>query len=95
MARVLAAEPVAGADKLLKLRIAVGDGERQIVAGIAEHYDPKDLLGKLIVVVANLEPAKIRGEVSQGMLLAAEDKDGNLMLATVDETEVQPGMKIG
>ncbi|MCH8837470.1 MAG: methionine--tRNA ligase [Candidatus Marinimicrobia bacterium] len=95
VARVLAAEPVAGADKLVKLQIAVGDGERQIVAGIAEHYDPKDLLGKLIVVVANLEQAKIRGEVSQGMLLAAEDEDGNLVLATVDDPDVEPGAKVG
>ncbi len=95
VARVLAAEPVAGADKLLKLQIEVGDDERQIVAGIAEHYDPADLPGKSVVLVANLEPAKIRGEVSQGMLLAAEDEDGNLVLATVDEPQLESGTKVG
>ncbi len=92
---MLAAEPVAGADKLLKLQIKVGDDERQVVAGIAGHYDPADLPGKSVVLVANLKPAKIRGEVSQGMLLAAEDGDGSLVLATVDGPELQPGAKVG
>ena len=72
VAEVLAAEKVAGTDKLLKLRISLGDEERQIVAGIAQHYAPEQLVGRRIVVVANLRPVKIRGEESQGMLLAAE-----------------------
>jgi methionyl-tRNA synthetase len=70
-AKILAAEKVAGADKLLKLQIDVGGETRQLVAGIALHYDPALLPGKTIVVVANLKPAKIRGVESNGMLLAA------------------------
>ena len=72
-ARVLAAERVAGAEKLLALRIDVGGAERRIVAGIARHYAPEDLAGRDIVIVANLAPAKIRGIESHGMLLAAAD----------------------
>ncbi|MEE9464331.1 MAG: methionine--tRNA ligase subunit beta, partial [Candidatus Neomarinimicrobiota bacterium] len=94
VARVLAAERVEGADKLLKLQVDAGDGERQIIAGIAQHYDPADLPGKSIVVVVNLKPAKIRGERSQGMLLAAEDGD-TLVVATVEGTDVAPGTKVG
>jgi len=94
VARVLAAERVEGADKLLKLQVDSGDGKRQIIAGIAQHYDPADLPGKSIVVVANLKPAKIRGEESQGMLLAAED--GNtLVVATLEDADVAPGTKVG
>jgi len=95
VAEVLAAEEVAGTDKLLNLRISLGDEERQIVAGIAEHYTPEQLTGRRIVVVANLQPAKIRGEESRGMLLAAEGKDGQLVLATVDDPDLAPGLKIG
>ncbi len=95
VAQVLAAEKVAGADKLLKLRISLGEEERQIVAGIAQHYGPEQLIGRRIVVVANLQPVKIKGEVSRGMLLAAEEKDGRLVLATVDDPGMEPGLKIG
>ena len=70
---MLAAERVAGAEKLLALRIDVGGAERRIVAGIARHYAPEDLAGRDIVIVANLAPAKIRGIESHGMLLAAAD----------------------
>ncbi len=84
VARVLSAEKVEGADRLLKLDVAVGSEKRQIVAGIAEHVDPATLPGKSIVVVANLQPARIRGLESQGMLLAAEDESGTLRLVTVD-----------
>ena len=72
------------ADKLLKLQIDLGGETRQIVAGIAQHYRPEELVGKKIVVVANLKPAKIRGEVSQGMLLAASTED-QLSLVTVEK----------
>ena len=95
VAEVLAAEKVAGTDKLLKLRISLGEEERQIVAGIAQHYDPGQLVGCRIVVVANLRPVKIRGEESRGMLLAAEGKDGRLVLATVDDPGMEPGAKVG
>ncbi len=80
---ITAAEKVPGATKLLRLEILMGEERRQIVAGIALHYEPEQLIGKTIVVVANLEPAKIRGIESQGMLLAAS-KGERLRLITVD-----------
>ncbi|MFB0516696.1 MAG: methionine--tRNA ligase subunit beta, partial [Candidatus Neomarinimicrobiota bacterium] len=95
VAEVRAAEKVAGTEKLLKLRISLGAEERQIVAGIAQHYGPGELIGRRIVVVTNLQPVKIRGEESRGMLLAAEGKDGRLVLATVDDPEMEPGLKVG
>ena len=92
VAEVLQAEPVKKADKLLKLQIDLGGETRQIVAGIAQHYRPEELVGKKIVVVANLKPAKIRGEVSQGMLLAASTED-QLSLVTV-EKDLPAGAKV-
>ncbi len=74
-AKIIGADRVEGADRLLKLQVEVAGEERQVVAGIAQHYTPEDLVGKTVVVVANLKPAKIRGEVSNGMLLAASDGD--------------------
>ena len=82
-ATVLSAEAVAGADKLLHLEIEIGAEKRRIVAGIAQHYAPGELAGKTIVVVSNLKPARIRGIVSQGMLLAAKQGD-QLRLVTID-----------
>jgi methionyl-tRNA synthetase len=83
VAEILAAEPVPKADKLLKLQIAIGSDRRQIVAGIAQHYKPDQLVGRKIIVVANLKPAKLRGIESNGMLLAAKGGD-KLALLTVD-----------
>ncbi|MEW6307476.1 MAG: methionine--tRNA ligase [Bacillota bacterium] len=77
---VVEAERVQGADKLLRLQVTLAGEERQIVAGIAEHYRPEDLIGKSVVVVANLKPAKIRGLESRGMLLAASDATGLAVL---------------
>ncbi len=74
-ALVLAAEPHPNADRLLVLRIRLGEEERQLVAGIRQHYAPEALVGKTIVVVANLQPAQLRGVESQGMLLAVRDGD--------------------
>ena len=91
-ARVLEAEPVPGADKLLKLKIDLGSEQRTIVAGVAQHYAAADLVGRTIVVVANLEPATIRGVESQGMLLAASEGK-TLRLVTVDG-EIAPGAKV-
>jgi len=85
LATVLAAEKVAGADKLLKLQVDLGSEKRQIVAGIAQHYQPEQLIGRRVVVVANLKPAKLRGELSEGMLLAAVDENDRLGLVTVNE----------
>jgi methionine--tRNA ligase beta chain len=73
VADVIAAEPVKKTEKLLKLRIRLGSEERTIVAGIAQFYTAEEMVGKQIVVVANLQPAKIRGIESKGMLLAADD----------------------
>ena len=93
-AKVIAAEKLEGADKLLKLRIDVGEAEpRPLVAGVAKYYTPEEILGKTIVIVSNLQPAKIRGAESRGMLLAA--KSGKeLRLVTVDG-EIPAGAEIG
>lgn len=85
VAEILEAGPVKGADRLLKLQVDIGSEKRQIVAGIAKHYAPADLIGKRIVVVQNLKPAKLRGELSEGMLLAATSPDGTLELVSVSE----------
>lgn len=82
-ARIQSARRVPKTDKLLELRVEVGGEERTLVAGVAEVYDPAELPGKKIIVVANLEPATIRGVTSQGMVLAA-DVDGKPHLATFD-----------
>ncbi|NLV18249.1 MAG: methionine--tRNA ligase [Bacteroidetes bacterium] len=84
-ATVLEAEKVPRTTKLLKLRIDTGLDTRTIVSGIAEYFEPKALIGKNISIVANLEPRKIRGIESQGMILMAEDKDGKLVLVTPAE----------
>ncbi len=87
-AKVIEAERVPKSKKLLKLQIEIGDERRQIVAGIAEKYAPEDLIGKTIVVVANLAPAKLMGIESQGMLLAVNDANGPVALVMpISETE--------
>ena len=92
-AKILKAEKVEGADKLLKLQIKVGDEQRQIVSGIAQFYPPEELVEKMIVVVTNLKPATIFGIESNGMLLAA--KNGKtLTLMTIDSEKVSSGMRI-
>ena len=92
VAKVVSAERIEGADKLLKLQLDVGGVPRQIVAGIAKAYAPEQLVGKAIVVVANLKPAKLRGALSQGMLLAA-DLDGRPIVATFEEP-VKSGTRV-
>jgi methionyl-tRNA synthetase len=92
VAVVTAAERIDGADKLLKLQLEIGDQKRQIVAGIAKAYSPEQLIGKKIVVVCNLKPARLRGVESQGMLLAA-DLDGRPIVATFDQ-DVKPGTRV-
>ncbi len=94
VADILSAEKIEGAKKLLRLQIRVGENdERQLVAGIAESYSPDDLPGKKIVVIANLQPATIRGVQSQGMLLAATDADGRAILLTPEQS-VPAGSKV-
>ncbi|MFD1708140.1 methionine--tRNA ligase [Siminovitchia sediminis] len=82
--QVIDCEPVKKADKLLKLQLDLGYEKRQVVSGIAEFYKPEELIGKKVIVVANLKPVKLRGELSQGMILAGE-KDGILSIASVDQ----------
>jgi methionyl-tRNA synthetase len=108
VAKVLAAERVPASDKLVKLQISVGESERQLVAGIGKSYTPEALIGKEIVIVANLDPRKFKiklpvaegeesqtlGLESQGMLLAAHAEDGAPILLTPDR-EAPPGSSIG
>jgi len=82
VAHVLEAEKVAGADKLLKLKVDTGNDVREIVSGIALHYTPEEMKGKKVLVLVNLEPRKIRGILSQGMILMAEDSNGTLTLVS-------------
>ncbi len=93
VAKILEAERVPDTTRLLKLKVDVGGGERQLVAGIAEVYNPEALIGKSIIVVVNLKPARLRGVESQGMLLAANPEGGQPILATF-ETDVAPGTKV-
>ena len=92
-ARVTAAEKVEGADKLLKLTLSLGadEAERTVVSGIAKFYTPEEMVGKQVVVVANLRPAKLRGIRSEGMILCTSDaQDKTLKLVTVE-----PGVEDG
>ena len=93
VAKVLEARPHPNADKLVLLQIDVGDEQKQIVAGIRQHYAPEQLVGRLIVVVNNLAPSMLRGEASHGMLLAATSGE-KVILLTVDDPECQVGAKI-
>ena len=95
VAKVTAAEAVKRSDKLLKLTVQCGGQTRTVVSGIAKHYAPEDLVGKTVVLVANLKPAKLKGIVSEGMLLAAaDDEKGLLRLLTVDG-DIPDGTEIG
>jgi methionine--tRNA ligase beta chain len=91
--KVLEARPHPNADKLMLLQIDVGGEQKQIVAGIRQHYTPEQLVGKLIIVVNNLEPAMLRGETSNGMLLAATSNE-KVILLTVDDPDCVVGAKI-
>lgn len=90
---VLECEPVKKSDKLLKSQIKIGTRVVQIVSGIAKYYTPEQMIGKKVVVVTNLKPVKLRGEVSEGMILAASDSDGNLVAITVDK-DIESGATV-
>jgi methionyl-tRNA synthetase len=81
-ATILTAEPVPKADKLLKLTVDLGNEERTVVSGIAQQYKPQEVIGKQVVLITNLAPRKLRGVLSQGMILMAEDEDGNLVFVS-------------
>ncbi|MBI4993393.1 methionine--tRNA ligase subunit beta [Candidatus Wolfebacteria bacterium] len=93
VAKVIEAERVGGSEKLLKLQVDLGAEKRQIVAGIGKFYEPENLIGKEIVIVANLEPRNLMGLESRGMVLAASDEGGPVLL--FPEKDVLPGANIG
>ena len=92
VAKIISAEAVEGSEKLLKLQVDLGEEKRQIVAGIAKQYKPEELIGREIVVVANLEPRVLFGLESQGMLLAAGGSDGPVLLRP--DRDVLPGARV-
>lgn len=98
VATITAAEPHPNADRLLKLQVDLGDHTRQVCAGIKQFYDPENLVGQQIVVVTNLKPRTIRGEESNGMLLAASAMDGEELADVVvlsPSKPVPPGSTVG
>src|SRR3990167_1538258 len=92
IANVISAERVEGSDKLLKLEVGLGEEKRQIIAGIGKVYNPEDLVGKEIVIVANLEPRSLMGLESQGMVLAANAESGPVLI--MPDKEVVPGTEL-
>ena len=91
-AKVISAEPHPNADKLVVMQIDLGTEQRQIVAGLRQWYAPEDLVGRNIVIVANLQPAMLRGVESNGMLLAAQAADRVVVLQP--DSDVPPGSKV-
>jgi methionyl-tRNA synthetase len=95
VAKILEADDIPGADKLYKLTIDLGElGKRTILAGIKQHYKKEDLIGKEIVVVANLEARKMKNIVSEGMLLAASTKNHEKIILLKPEKAIEPGSKV-
>lgn len=94
VATVLECKPHSNADKLLVLQIDLGNEKRQICAGLRAYYAPEQLVGKQIIVVANLEPRTMRGEVSQGMLLAASDPVTSKVIVVTPSEPSAPGSKV-
>jgi methionyl-tRNA synthetase len=93
IAQVVEAEAIKGSKKLLRLRVRVGEETRQVVAGILGSYTPEELVGRRVVLLCNLRPAKLMGVESQGMVLAAEDDDGQSVLLQPDR-DAPPGAKV-
>jgi len=94
VAEIKEVEEIEDATKLYKLKIDLGTEERQLVAGIKAHYTPEELVGKKIIVIANLEPAKLRGVESQGMLLAASTENKEQVIVLTVDKDVPNGTKI-
>jgi tRNA-binding protein len=94
VATVVECRPHGNADKLLVLQIDLGGERRQICAGLRQHYQPEQLVGKQIVVVANLAPRQMRGETSNGMLLAATDPATGRVIVVSPSENVAPGSKV-
>lgn len=89
---ILAAEKVAKTKKLLKLTVDTGIDKREIVSGIAEYYTPEELVGKQVLVLVNLEPRELKGILSRGMILMAQDASGKLRLLQPDD-QTNPGAR--
>jgi len=94
VAKVLEAEDIEGSDKLLKLKVSLGEEERQILSGIKKSYSAEDMVGKEIIIVANLKPRMMMGLESQGMILATHDESDNIIIVS-PEKEAPAGSKIG
>ena len=92
VATILSAERVPKTDKLMKLQVRIGEEERTIVSGIAQYYTEEALVGRNVIVIKNLKPVKLRGIMSYGMLLAASDGEGHLVLA--DAPNIASGAKV-
>ena len=90
---ILEAEKVAKTKKLLKLKIDTGIDKRTVVSGIAEYYEPEDLIGKQVSILVNLEPKNLKGIVSKGMILCAENADGSLSIVSPDQ-KVKNGSEV-
>ncbi len=95
IATILEAERVEGSEKLIKLQLELGEEKRQIVAGIGKNYEPENLINKQIVIVANLEPRKLMGLESQGMLLAASSDDHEQVVLLTPMQEITSGSSVG
>lgn len=91
--KIIEAEQINGSDKLLRLEVDLGEEWRQIVAGIGKYYTPEELINKQVIVVANLDSKIIKNIESQGMILAAEDKNGNIALIAPDK-KITDGSKV-
>lgn len=94
VAKVIGCEAVKGSKKLLKFQLRVGSEERQIISGISQFYKPEDLIGKSVIIVANLKPAKLMGEISQGMILSAADSEDKNLFVVVPAGEIQSGSTV-
>ncbi len=93
VAKIIKAERIENSDKLLKLEIDLGNEKRTIVAGIGKKYSPEELMGQLIIVVANLEPKEIKGIKSEGMLLAADSENGPVLIVPLEQVYVGTKVK--
>ncbi len=90
--QVLEAEKVAKTKKLLKLKVDTGIDQRTIISGIAEYYEPENLIGKKVLMLVNLQPKEIKGVLSQGMILMAENSNGELAIVSPDKDIINGGM---
>ncbi|MFH1386949.1 MAG: methionine--tRNA ligase subunit beta [bacterium] len=94
VAEIKAAEEIPGADRLYKLQVEIGAETRELVAGIKAHYEKESLIGKKIIMLANLEPRAIKGVTSHGMILAASNEDKTALAVIIPDKEIPSGSKV-